>query len=86
MTIMGSRLSILPLSVWSKGMSLRPWLGKPEVRERADPARKRSSRSWAGSDLIGASMVPLRGAAIGPLISFSEPPSRLYLDTIRPHQ
>src|SRR5437899_12859747 len=34
-TTMGSRLSILPLSAWSKGMSLIPWLGKPEVLWRA---------------------------------------------------
>src|SRR5260370_10947882 len=31
-TTMGSRLSSLPLSVWSKGMSLIPWLGRADLR------------------------------------------------------
>jgi hypothetical protein len=37
-TIIGSRLSILPLGSWFKGISLRPRLGKAEVWRRADSA------------------------------------------------
>jgi len=50
--IIGSRLSILPLSVWSKGISLRLRLGKREVLWRAESARTRTQQSSGGSDLI----------------------------------
>src|SRR5260370_8764932 len=51
-TTMGSRLSILPLSAWSKGMSLIPWLGKPEVLWRAIRLGNVHHDLRLGADLI----------------------------------
>src|SRR6266853_2987863 len=51
-TTMGSRLSILPLSVGSKGISLRPWLGKPEGLWRAIRLGNVHHDLRLGADLI----------------------------------